>query len=101
MAKPYGKTPKRTATRSKSRKSTTVAATIYDIRSEDGSPLSMPDARQGYYQLAKTTEQHPTVRAKSIKVYVYYVDEKDRPVRLEKDEYDIYPYRSAADEHGA
>ena len=62
----------------------------------------MPEAQQGFYQLAKNHLQpHMNLRAARLDVYIRYIDNDGRAAGIGKTEISIYPYRSAADEHGA
>jgi hypothetical protein len=101
MGKPYGKLPKRTATKSKARKPPTTDAVKYHIRGKDDAPLTMPEVQQGFYELAKSQQEHAHLRVARLDVYVRYIDEQGRPAGIGQTEISIYPYRSAADEHGA
>ncbi|MEQ9642042.1 MAG: hypothetical protein RIM84_18610 [Alphaproteobacteria bacterium] len=72
------------------------------LRGKDGAPLSMDELRQGFYEIARKLAPLTACRAKWVTVYMTMVDEDGREVRIdEKGEWTIYPYRCAADDHGA
>lgn len=105
MARPYGKLKKRT--RSPAKKSAPPRATgeafKVKIRGKDNAPLSVDDLTQGLYEAARRLKPHArTCRVKWATLYLTLVDEDGNEVRLnQKGEWVIYPYKSAADEHGA
>jgi hypothetical protein len=98
MTRPYGKAPKRKATTTKKR--TPTDAVKFHIRGKDDAPLTMTDAQQGFYQLAKGLQPHAGLRIARLDVYIRFIDEHGRPAGIGKEEVDVYPYQSAADEHG-
>jgi hypothetical protein len=101
MGKPYGKAPKKKATTTKRRAPAATDAVKFHIRGKNNLPLSIPDAQQGLYQLAKYLEAHPNLRLARLDAYARFIDEHGRPAGIGTDEIDIYPYQSAADEYGA
>jgi hypothetical protein len=101
MARPYGKAPKQKSTTTKKRTPASTDADKFHILDKDNLPLAIPDAQQGLYQLAKYLEAHPNLIVAKLDVYARFRDEHGRPVRIGKDGINIYPYQSAADEHGA
>jgi hypothetical protein len=71
------------------------------LRGKDGAALSMKELQQGLFEAAKKLIAHPC-RAKSATIYLMLVDGNGEPAQIEgKGEWTIYPYASAADEHGA
>ena len=72
------------------------------IRGRDDAPLSMPDLKQGLYELARRLEEHGAYRARRATLYLNIVDDKGQDVRLTPSgEMSIFAYPCAADEHGA
>lgn len=72
------------------------------IRGRDDAPLSIAELRQGLYQLANKLERYDgEYRAKRATLYLVMVDDKGQEVRInDSGEMSIFPYSSAADEHG-
>jgi hypothetical protein len=72
------------------------------FRGRDDAPLSIADLRQGLYQLASKLEPYGReYRAKRATLYLVLVDEHGDEVHLNNSgEMSIFPYQSAADEHG-
>jgi len=72
------------------------------IRGRDDAPLSIAELRQGLYQLAQKLERYDgEYRAKRSTLYLVLVDDKGQEVRInDSGEMSIFPYSSAADEHG-
>lgn len=99
MAKPYGKRPK---DRSKAPRPPDSAAFRIRLRGKDNAPLSIPDLNQGLYEVMRRLARYSDYRAKWVTLYLTIVDENGREVRIDDSgEWTIYPYQSAADEHGA
>ena len=72
------------------------------LRGKDNAPLSMQELRQGLFDIARKLERYADYRAKRVTVYLTLIDEDGNEVRIDKKgEWTLYPYRSAADEHGA
>jgi len=73
------------------------------LRGKDGAPLSMRQMREGLLEAAKRLEPYAAnYRAKWVTVYLTVVDENGQPVQIDpRGEWTIFPYNSAADEHGA
>lgn len=73
------------------------------LRGKDNAPLSMRELREGLMEAAKRLEPYAANhRAKWATVYLTMVDENGQPVVIDPaGEWTIFPYRSAADEHGA
>jgi hypothetical protein len=73
------------------------------IRGRDDTPLSMRELREGLMEAAKRLEpyeQHH--RAKWATLYLTMVDENGQAVQIDASGvWTIFPYKSAADEHGA
>ena len=72
------------------------------LRGKDGAPLTMAELRQGLFDIAHKLAPYADYRAKWVTVYLTMVDENGQEVRINrKGEWTLYPYKSAADEHGA
>lgn len=73
------------------------------IRGKDNAPLSMTDLQQGLYETARKLKAYEdSHRIKWATLFLTVIDENGNEVRLnDKGEWVIYPYKSAADEHGA
>ncbi len=72
------------------------------LRGKDNAPLSMQELQQGLFDIARKLERYADYRAKWVTVYLTLIDEDGNEVRIDKKgEWTLYPYRSAADEHGA
>lgn len=73
------------------------------LRGKDNAPLSMRELREGMMEAARRLEPYASgYRAKWVTVYLTVVDENGQPVRIDpRGEWTIFPYKSAADEHGA
>lgn len=72
------------------------------IRGKDNAPLGMDELREGLIDAARKMQEYQSgYRAKFATIYLTVVDENGQPVRInDANELTIYPYRSAADEHG-
>jgi hypothetical protein len=72
------------------------------IRGKDNAPLGMDELREGLIETARKMQEYEAgYRVKFTTIYMTMVDEKGQPVRINNaNELTIYPYRSAADEHG-
>jgi hypothetical protein len=72
------------------------------IRGKDNAPIGMDELCEGLLDAArKMLEYKDGYRATFATIYLTVVDEKGQPVRINNaNELTIYPYRSAADEHG-
>ena len=73
------------------------------LRGKDNAPLSMQELREGLLEAAKRLEPYAAdYRAKWATIYLTMVDENGQPVVIDRSgEWTIFPYTSAADEHGA
>ena len=71
------------------------------IRGRDNAPLSMSELREGLIEAAKRLEPYAGKhRAKWATIYLTLIDENGETVRIDaSNEWTIYPYKSAADEH--
>lgn len=99
MSRPYGKRPKKAASK-KTAKGDNTSLKIR-LRGKDGAPLSMQELQQGLYDIARTLKPHGDCRAKWATLYLTLVDENGEEVVIDsKREWTLYPYESAADEHG-
>lgn len=72
------------------------------LRGKDNSPLSMQEIRDGLMEAARQlTAYEPGYRVKFATLYLTMVDDDGDPVRInDANELDIFPYKTAADEHG-
>lgn len=71
------------------------------LRGRDGHPLTMRELQQGLYEAARKLQGCGQTRAKWATLYLTLVDENGEELRVnKKNEWTIYPYQSAADEHG-
>jgi hypothetical protein len=72
------------------------------LRGKDGAPLSMAELRQGLFDVAHKLAPFADHRFKWVTVYLTMIDDNGQEVRINrKGEWTLYPYKSAADEHGA
>jgi hypothetical protein len=100
MTQPYGKRPKRQASKKTPAKTDTTSLKIR-LRGKDGAPLSMQEMQQGLYDIARKLKPYDNCRAKWATLYLTMVDEHGEEVIIDpKGEWTLYPYESAADEHG-
>jgi hypothetical protein len=92
---------KRSGRKSGSTKDDNAALKIR-LRGKDNAPLSMVEVREGLLEAARTLQEYEKgYRAKYATLYLTIVDEDGQPVRInEANELTIYPYKTAADEHG-
>jgi hypothetical protein len=68
------------------------------IRGRDDAPLSMPDMRQGLFELARRLGECRGYRVKAAAIYLTVVDEHGDEVQIGKSaEWSIFPYECAAD----
>lgn len=72
------------------------------LRGKDNLPLSMPEFDDGLREIIRSLKQYEKeYRVKSATLYLTMVDDDGGPVRINQaNELTIYPYRSAADDHG-
>jgi hypothetical protein len=100
MARPYGKRPRKSVRKSAPKKADSTSFKIR-LRGKDGAPLSMMALQQGLYDAARELKAHAGLRAKYATLYLTLVDENGDEVVIDTaGEWVIYPYASAADEHG-
>ena len=72
-----------------------------NLRGKDKAPLTIPELRQGLYEIARRLERYADYRAKWVTVYLTMVDENGDEVIIDRrGEWTLYPYRSAADDQG-
>jgi hypothetical protein len=101
MARPYGKI-KRTTKRAPRTKKPDSEAFKIKLRGKDNAPLSMADVQEGLYESIRKLRPHENLRAKWVTVYMTLIDEDGKQVHPDPSgEWEIYPYKCAADEHGA
>ncbi len=99
MAKPYGKIKRKTK-RSSTKKPDGEPFKI-KLRGKDNAPLSMTEIKQGLYDIARKLKPLEQYRAKWVTLYLTMIDEDGNEIRPDpKGEWILYPYKSAADEHG-
>lgn len=71
------------------------------LRGKDNAPLSMREVQQGLLEAVRKLRKHEDLRAKWVTLYLTLIDEDGKEVVLDpKGEWELYPYKSAADEHG-
>jgi hypothetical protein len=72
------------------------------LKGRDNAPLTIGEWRETLLQAARELAQYePDYRVKSADIYIRMVDENGTQVRInDKNELTLYPYKSAADEHG-
>jgi hypothetical protein len=101
MARPYGKIKRTRAKTPRTPKGENTAFRI-KLRGKDNAPLPVHEIKQGLYDAARwLLENAQPYRAKWATIYLTMVDEDGKEVRLnDEGECVIYPYKSAADEHG-
>lgn len=100
MARPYGKRPKKDSS-GKSTKKTDNTSLKIRLRGKDGAPLSMSELQQGLYDIARKLKPYGEYRAKWATLFLTFVDEHGEEVVIDpKGEWTLYPYDSAAEEHG-
>jgi hypothetical protein len=101
MARPYGVVKRKSGKSPKTPKGESTAFKI-KLRGQDNAPLSMQEIRDGLYEAARRLQQYEgSYRAKWITIYLTIVDEDGKEVLPDsKGEWEIYPYKCAADEHG-
>jgi len=100
MARPYGKIKRKTK-RSSSPKGPGSEAFKIKLRGKDNAPLTMTEIQQGLYDIARKLKPHEQYRAKWVTLYLTMIDEDGNEVLPDpKGEWILYPYKSAADEHG-
>jgi len=72
------------------------------LRGKDNAPLSVQDLVQGLYEIAQRLLRYKDYRVKWVTLYLTMIDEHGNEVKINKTgEWTLYPYKSAADEHGA
>ncbi|PPC99459.1 MAG: hypothetical protein CTY31_10675 [Hyphomicrobium sp.] len=73
------------------------------LRGKDNAPLSMPEMRDGLYEIARRLQPFQDgYRVKRATLYLTVVDADGNEVLLTPEgEWTIYPYKCAADEFGA
>lgn len=100
MARSYGKRPKKPASKKTPEKTDSSSLKIR-LRGKDGAPLSMQELQQGLYDIARKLKAHSDCRAKWATLYLTFVDENGEEIVIDpKAEWTLYPYISAAEEHG-
>lgn len=101
MGRPYG-TVKR-GTRKLKAPSGGDAAFKVRLRGKDGAPLSMQEIRDGLYETVRRLQKLDGVpRAKWVTIYLTMIDGDGTEVLPDASgTWDIFPYKSAADENGA
>jgi hypothetical protein len=72
------------------------------IRGKDNAPLGMDELREGLIEAARKMQEYRAgYRVRFTTIYLTMINETGQPVRInDANELTIYPYRSAADEHG-
>ena len=72
------------------------------LRGRDNAALSMAELREGLLEAARSLQSYEKdYRAKYATIYLTMIDGNGEPVRInDANELTIYPYRTAADDHG-
>jgi hypothetical protein len=72
------------------------------MKGRDNAPVTMPELRETVLEaLLALKAYEPGYRAKSATLYLPMLDENGTQVRInDANELTIYPYKTAADEHG-
>ena len=91
------------APRARSSRTSDDASFKIKLRGKDNAPLSIQELREGLMEAATRLEPYAAnYRAKWATVYLTIVDENGQAVVIDRSgEWTIFPYKSAADEHGA
>ena len=73
------------------------------LRGKDDAPLTMAEFRECLLEAARKLQHYePGYRVKFSTVYLTMIDENGDPVRInDANELTFFPYKTAADEHGA
>ncbi len=101
MSRKYGKPPKHMP-RKRSNKEVPISSFKIKLRGRDGAPLSMDELQQGLYDIGRKLKPFENIRAKWVTLYLTAVNEDGAETVLDPaGEWVVYPYKSAADEHGA
>jgi hypothetical protein len=101
MGRPYGKIKRRVKRAPKEPKPAGEPFRI-KLRGKDGAPLSMREVQQGMLEAIRKLRRHENLRAKWVTLYLTLIDEDGKEIILDpKGEWELHPYKSAADEHGA
>jgi hypothetical protein len=101
MAKPYGRAKPKGRGASPPRAPDADTILRIRLRGKDGAPLTLREVGEGMIEAAQRLQQHEPCRIKWATVSLVAVDEKGREVLLDPSgEWDIHPYKSAADEIG-
>jgi hypothetical protein len=100
VGKPYGKFERKIARSPRQKKSDSETFKI-KLRGRDDAPLSMPELQQALLEVIGALRRHESMRAKHVTIYAKFVDETGKPVLPDPSgEWEIVPYKSAADELG-
>lgn len=72
------------------------------LRGKDNAPLTMQELTEGMLEAVRQLKPYESgYRARSVSLYLTMIDDNGEPVRInDANEIVIYPYRSAADDHG-
>jgi hypothetical protein len=101
MGRPYGRIARTSRKPSKTKDGDTSFK--IRLRREDGTPLSMPEIRDGCHEMVRRLLSDGRChRAKRLTVYLTMLDQDGKEYLPDPSgAWEISPYRSAADEHGA
>lgn len=101
MGKPYGNI-NRNVKNSKPPKQPGGEAFKIKLRGKDNAPLSMAEVQQGLLESIRKLRSHQDLRAKWVTVYLTFIDEDGKEASPDpKGEWELFPYKSAADEFQA
>jgi hypothetical protein len=99
MARPYGKFKRRLK---KTQNASPASGDAFKVKflGKDNTPLSMADAQQGMLELIRKLRGLDTLRIKRATLYVTFIDGDGKEVMPDaKGEWEIRPYKSAAEEY--
>jgi hypothetical protein len=100
MARSYGKKPRKTPARTATG-SGDSAAFKYKLRGKDKAPLDMREVQQGLLDIARDLGNYRDYRASWATFFIAVIDGNGNEILIDpKGEKVLYPYKSAADEHG-
>lgn len=100
MARPYGKFKRKVKGSAKSAKPGSEPFKI-KFRGKDSAPLTMAEMQQGLLEVIRKLRAHDNLRVKWATLYLTVIDEDGKEVLLDPiGEWEISPYKSAADQFG-
>jgi hypothetical protein len=98
MGRPYGKIKRKSKRSSVSSKVDSEPFKI-KLRGKDNAPLTMREIQQGLLEAIRELRKHESVRAKWLTIYATLIDQDGKEIVLDASgQWELYPYKSAADE---